>query len=1065
MQSLAGLPGYLDNDPKIWIQGRANPGKAHIMHILILERIMLHNYIQGEKMKRITLSMKMKMIMMLSVVMILSSVLPLTAQSSRPALRIKGYGYFQPLLLTKLGVEVKITGLIAETKMTMTFYNTNCTVLEGELIFPLPQGATVSGYALDINGVLVDGVVVEKEKGRVVFEKIVRQGIDPGLVEMVKGNNFRTRVYPILAGNSRTISVRYLSELDYRDKQALFHLPLNFGEKVDDFSIRVEVVKPGTKPVIKEKAFAGFEFSRWQEAYVAETRLKDFLLDRDLTIALPQVDMQKVYVEKGPDGDCYFSVLDLNPPAEDIVRPGKKAPRHITILWDASGSRSKSNHEKELQLIEAFFKGVAPPAGRKKITVDLIFFRNRRSAPRRFIIKNGNCSKLIAAIKDAVYDGGTQMSAISPRRREKVPDFYMLFSDGMSNFGKEKSGGFKAPLYVFSTSSSVNHTFLDCLARQTGGLYFNMNRMDEETILKNIACSTPRFIPVEAAKGVISETYPAAMQPLSGPFILTGKLTAPQGTITLNYGIDGEILKKVSFMVNRTDAVAGNLLRTFWAQKKTEELRIFAKENKEELIETGKQYGLVTPYTSLIVLESLNQYIEHEIKPPAMLPEMRKEYEKVMTKRKEQEKLHKKTKFLSDSKIERIVSQWEKRVAWWGKRFFLTGKERLPVARNPWKILNLVPGMMVDRDDIGGWQPAHQSAFYGLGADDDDTTWHVDGANITDPSLIGAAPSYLNFNSYYENVAAGDRQIRDGLIAWAPHSPYLEKMAKVSIKAAFAVYLEQKKIYSGTPGFFLDCSDYFFAHKQKDLGLQVLSNIAEMELENAAMLRILGYRLAQSGFLGLSSEVFEKVLELRPEEPQSFRDLALVSARSGKYKKAVDLLYYVVTNSWDNRFQNIEVIALMEINQIIARAKRNGKKIKDIAAAVDPRLLKLLDVDMRIVLTWDEDLTDIDLRVIEPTGEEAYFGNKHTRIGGLVSNDFTEGYGPEEYLLKKAIPGRYKIMAEYFGSDAPEILGPLTLQVDIFFNYGRKDEKRKSVTLRLKEEKETITIEEIEFSK
>jgi hypothetical protein len=74
----------------------------------------------------------------------------------------------------------------------------------------------------------------------------------------------------------------------------------------------------------------------------------------------------------------------------------------------------------------------------------------------------------------------------------------------------------------------------------------------------------------------------------------------------------------------------------------------------------------------------------------------------------------------------------------------------LPTARNPWTILNLVPGMMLDREDVGGNESGQQSAFYGLGSSDDDTTWNIDGANITDPSAIGAAPAYLNTNTYEE---------------------------------------------------------------------------------------------------------------------------------------------------------------------------------------------------------------------------------------------------------------------------------------------------------------------------
>ncbi len=86
--------------------------------------------------------------------------------------------------------------------------------------------------------------------------------------------------------------------------------------------------------------------------------------------------------------------------------------------------------------------------------------------------------------------------------------------------------------------------------------------------------------------------------------------------------------------------------------------------------------------------------------------------------------------------------------------------QSLPTARNPWTILNLVPGMMVDREDVGGNESGQQSSFYGNGADSDDTTWNVDGANITDPSAIGAAPGYLNINSYEElQVTLGSNDI------------------------------------------------------------------------------------------------------------------------------------------------------------------------------------------------------------------------------------------------------------------------------------------------------------------
>jgi len=84
--------------------------------------------------------------------------------------------------------------------------------------------------------------------------------------------------------------------------------------------------------------------------------------------------------------------------------------------------------------------------------------------------------------------------------------------------------------------------------------------------------------------------------------------------------------------------------------------------------------------------------------------------------------------------------------------------ESLPTARNPWTVIKLIPGILIDREDVGGNESGQQSTIYG--GDPDDTTWNVDGVNITDPSSIGAAPAYLNINSYEElQVTLGSNDI------------------------------------------------------------------------------------------------------------------------------------------------------------------------------------------------------------------------------------------------------------------------------------------------------------------
>jgi len=165
-----------------------------------------------------------------------------------------------------------------------------------------------------------------------------------------------------------------------------------------------------------------------------------------------------------------------------------------------------------------------------------------------------------------------------------------------------------------------------------------------------------------------------------------------------------------------------------------------------------------------------------------------------------------------------------------------------------------------------------------------------------------------------------------------------------------------------------------------------------------------------------------------------------------------------VMGTWD-RFDEIELIALVELNDLWPRAKAAGVA----AWPLDPRLEKRLDMDVRIVMTWDADMTDMDLHVLEASDEEAYYGHNLTTIGGKVSRDFTQGYGPEEYSLRRAMHGTYKIKSHFYGSSAADLIGAVTLQVDVYTNFGRPSEKRRSLTFRLTDRKEEFVLGEIEL--
>lgn len=86
---------------------------------------------------------------------------------------------------------------------------------------------------------------------------------------------------------------------------------------------------------------------------------------------------------------------------------------------------------------------------------------------------------------------------------------------------------------------------------------------------------------------------------------------------------------------------------------------------------------------------------------------------------------------------------------------------RLPTARDPWVLMQMSPGMMIDRENVGGSDSGQQSSYFGHGSSSGDATWNVDGANITDNSALGAAPGYLNMAGFEEiMINYGNNDVR-----------------------------------------------------------------------------------------------------------------------------------------------------------------------------------------------------------------------------------------------------------------------------------------------------------------
>ena len=280
---------------------------------------------------------------------------------------------------------------------------------------------------------------------------------------------------------------------------------------------------------------------------------------------------------------------------------------------------------------------------------------------------------------------------------------------------------------------------------------------------------------------------------------------------------------------------------------------------------------------------------------------------------------------------------------------------------------------------------------------------------------------------------------------------------------AYKAYLKLREVYGNSPSFYIDVADFFKEKEALEKAIQVLTNVAEIDLDNYELLKALAYKFEEYQLYDFAVFVYQEILKLRPEDVQSYRDLALVYESIGAYQKSTDMLYEIVSGAFlmkdeARRFSGVEVIALNEFNRMLNlyASKLNTSNYKQ-------RFIKDISTDFRVVIDWNHNDTDIDLWVIDPNKEKCFYSHKKTTIGGLMSDDMTAGFGPEQFVLKNAIDGAYEIKAKYYASHQQKVSGPTFLKVTVFKNYASSNEVKTTQLIRLKSAKDVIRIGKVEF--
>lgn len=1001
-----------------------------------------------------------------------------------------------PVAVDTASISSEVTGRYAVTTFDLVFRNPNNRPLEGTFEFPLLEGQNVIRFALDIDGRLREAVPVEKQKGRVAFEEIARRGVDPGLLEKTAGNNYRARIFPLPAQGSRRIVIAYQEELA-RDAGgvAKHRIPLDFADKLARFDLAVAVCNGGTEPAVVSTTLP-FALPNWDEKRTLHVTKQATAAQGVIELSLPPVAGPAVVTEKR-GGREYFSAEVALP---DMAAAQRPAPKVVGILWDASGSGRQRDHAKEFAFLEVWFRLVP------EVEVRLVRLHDAADNAEVFAVCGGDWSALRQALEKVIYDGATSLDGL---KRDRAVEEWLLFSDGLFNFGaagpRVQLAALKAPVHAVVASVAADATGLRSLSRLQGGELANLLAQAPQEAALAVRALPLRVWDVDRDPQAVAQVFPESGAVLaSRNLVVTGLLRGESATVSLRIGRTELEARTVEVAV-RSGEGAGTLAARAWAAAKIDALSLDAERNRDDIRRTSEEYGIATSDTSLIVLETVADYLQFDIAPPE---ELRAEWKAL---RRQREVVARKDR---DEHLDEVVADFEERVKWWEKKPAKTTKAKVVPTRSgvastagpalarqpaapapaataqsqsePVAVAGAGGGAMPDSAEeevivlspfeVTATEDSGYVATTTLAGTRIRTTLRDIGSavSVVTPEMlrdIGATDneSLLQYTASTEAAGvqgnfAGSGTPGDAahgtikLQAWAANAGYLDHLRRVTASERYAVYLEERADHLRDVGFYLDVGGFFLEAGETALGVRILSNLAEFQLEDAALLRVLGHRLMQAGQPELARPLFEQVLKIRGEEPQSRRDLALACAALKDFQRAIDLLWQVVENPWHDRFPGIELLALGELNSIAATC---GERVD--LAKVDGRLRQVLPVGLRVVLTWDSDAVDIDLWVDDPDGERAIYSHQNTVQGGLLSCDFQEGYGPEEFLLRRPKPGNYTVRINYFGDRRNTARGLVTAQLRIITGYGTPEQKEKATTVQLGAESRELEIGSIEI--
>ena len=542
---------------------------------------------------------------------------------------------FAPLEVTFHKVDVRIRDQVAVTSIDQEFYNPNDRELEGTYLFPVPKGAQIDKFTMEIGGKQVEAELLPADKARQIYEDIVRKHNDPALLEYAGRDTFKVRIYPIEARSRKKVAVRYTQLLKSVAGLSHYSYPLNTerfsAQPLKTVSVKVDLE---TKRPLK---------SIYSPSHPVEIRRRG---DKQATVGYeaanvrPDMDWQLYFSQE--TGDLGVNLLTYKPadeegfflllasPAVD-TKSARIVPKDVVFVLDTSGSMAGAKLEQARKALQFCVESL-----NEQDRFEIIRFATDTEALFDGLKEVTGVSRDRARgfIKELKSTGGTAihdalLKGLKLRPASGARPFVVIFlTDGLPTVGEtngdrivanaRKEAGENTRVFCFGLGNDVNTHLLDGITEATRA--FSQYVLPEEDIevkvssffdrIKAPVLSSPKLIMADAVR--LNRLHPGELPDVfqGEQIVVVGRYTGRGKT---RLAVEGRIedgLRRFDYDVDFDGgSEESEFIARLWATRRVgfllDEIRLRGEnpELKTEVTELARKYGIVTPYTAYLILE------------------------------------------------------------------------------------------------------------------------------------------------------------------------------------------------------------------------------------------------------------------------------------------------------------------------------------------------------------------------------------------------------------------------------------------------------------------------------